>query len=269
MPPMSTMSAPSATTVCTRSIAPTTSSQVARGRRRNRGVRLTIAIASRCCGSKERPASRSVRWLEAAPVIAARLRGVGRPRRPLLDRNRPGHRADRGAFPDELLEVRAFRHLAWPCAPARRHDEQLRGHQGEIVVGLVLMGAGPQVDLGDGIQPALGGRVKQGGELDPVAHRDAERFHQLAPRGPLSGQRLDHPRQLRPPHAQQRTRHQFRDPAAFGGGGTVRSFRDPGVEPLDEQHVGVGHQRTRAARSRNAVPTASGPHPRRRAGRPG
>ena len=111
----------------------------------------------------------------------------------------------------------------------------------------MLVAARTQVDLRDGIQPARGGGIEQGGELHPVPHRDAERLHQLAPRRPFPGQRLDHARKLRPPQAQQGTGHQLGDPAAFGRGGAVRPRRDPGVEPLDELHAGIGEQRPEQA----------------------
>ena len=115
------------------------------------------------------------------------------------------------------------------------------------MVGLVLMPARTQIDLRDGIQPARGGGVEQGGKLHPVPHRDAERLHQLAPRRPFPGQRLHHARQLGPPQAQQGTGHQLGDPAAFGRGGAVRPRRDPGVEPLDQLHAGIGEKRPEQA----------------------
>jgi hypothetical protein len=54
------------------------------------------------------------------------------------------------------------------------------------VVGLVLVGARIQVDLGDGIQPVGGSGIEQSGEFHPVPDGDGQGLHQLAPRRPFS-----------------------------------------------------------------------------------
>ena len=76
--------------------------------------------------------------------------------------------------------------------------------------------AHPEVDLGERVQaqPRVG--VQQQPDLHPVAGGEGQLLQQLAGRGVLPAQRLDHPGELGPQRGEQRTGHELGDPPAPG-----------------------------------------------------
>lgn len=87
--------------------------------------------------------------------------------------DRPGPPA---AVAGELLELLARHGDVDRLAVAAGVDdgEELGGHDGEVVVLLVAVGAGAEVDLGDRVEAVAGVGVDERGDLDAVAGRDGQ-----------------------------------------------------------------------------------------------
>ena len=66
-------------------------------------------------------------------------------------RNRPGAPANLTIFPFELLERDWHGRRLMPAAAPFGDHQQFGRHDGQVMIGLVTVGAGAEVDLGYGI----------------------------------------------------------------------------------------------------------------------
>src|SRR5699024_3898643 len=92
-----------------------------------------------------------------------------------------------------LEDVCAHSGTLGPGAAGAGDGEELGGHDGEVMILLVLVGPGAEVDLRDRVEAVATEGVDERGDLDAVPGGDRERLHERTTRRPLSRERLDHP----------------------------------------------------------------------------
>lgn len=180
------------------------------------------------------------------PELRARRAG----RRAFGGGDRAGARAHLAAGPCELAQAHpVVRHLGRRAGAAAFGDQhQLRGHDGQVMAGLVLVAATAQVHLRDRVQSPGPRRVQEHRQLDAVANRDRQRLHQLTAGRPLPRERLHDAGQMRPPQADEGPCHQLGDPSPVGGDAgsegvsTIRSGEKPFVKALDQLYPGIGEE---------------------------
>src|SRR5580692_2796325 len=172
IPPTSTMSAPSAMTWSTRAIA-ARSSQVRPGRKNESGVLLTIPMINGCDGGNAQCPRRSIPWARGPCVSVMAGRACGRS---LGHRDWPRYLVSLAALvPHKLLQLGLGGERVRTTRPsAAGHYHELGCHEGQVMIGLMPVGARAEVDLGDSIEPVAGHGVHQRRQFDAVADRDGQ-----------------------------------------------------------------------------------------------
>ena len=117
-----------------------------------------------------------------------------------------------------------------------------KGHDGQRREIPVAVHAGPQVHLGDPVEPEPLQDIDQESDLDPVAGEERELLEHLAAAGGLAREWLEHARQFGEEQVEQRARRELGDPAAPRFVPPAPHLERPPVIPFDVADAGVTQQ---------------------------